>query len=436
MEGRCGTLGGRARATLKTLIGAALICLVSPAAASALPATHFSVGAPANATTGVPFQFSVVARDALNNIDATYLGTVHFTSSDGAAALPANSTLTMGVGTFNATLNTVGSRTITATDTAIAAITGTSSPITVAVPRLTFTVPRSAMVGSPFDFTVAATDSNGAVDTAYTGTVHFTSSDGAAVLPADSTLTMGVKTFSATLQTEGIMTLTGTDTGTAASPGTSSGIGVRTATHFAVTAPSSATPGSAFGFTVKALNADGSVDSGYPGSVRFTSSDGDATLPLDSTLTNGTGTFNATLRTPGSATISVTDSGDPSLSGKSGPIAVGGSNGQSGFRIRKLKRNLRNGTATLILDVPGPGKLTLGGKGVSPQRTPRAAGRHSLARAISGAGTVKLTIKSRGAARRKLRATGKVTVTTKIVFTPQGDAPQRRSKRVKLLLRP
>jgi hypothetical protein len=428
------TLGGRARATLKALIAAALICLVSPAAANALT-THLSVGTPANATTGVPFQFSVIARDALNNIDTTYSGTVQFTSSDGAATLPADSTLTMGVGTFNATLNSVGSRTITATDTVIPAITGTSSPITVAVPRLTFTVPGSVRAGSPFDFTVAATDSNGAVDTAYTGTVHFTSSDGAAVLPADSTLTMGVKTFSATLQTEGIITLTGTDTGTASITGTSSGIGVRTATHFGVTAPSSVAPGSSFSFTVKALNADGSVDSGYPGSVRFTSSDGEATLPLDSTLINGTGTFNATLRTPGSATISVSDRGDPSLSGTSGPISVGGSNGQSRFHIRKLKRNLRNGTATLVLDVPGPGKLTLGGKGVSPQRAARVAGGHSLARAISGAGTVKLTISSRRAARRKLRATGKVTVTAKIVFTPQGDAPQRRSKRVKLLLR-
>ena len=209
-----------------------------------------------------------------------------------------------------------------------------------------------------------------------------------------------------------------------------------TATHFTVSAPATATAGSAFTFTVTALNSNNTVDTGYGGTVRFSSSDGSASLPLDSKLTNGTGTFTATLRTTGSMTITANDAGNPSVAGTSGPISVGGSSGQSRFHIRKLKRNLRNGTATLILDVPGPGKLTLSGKGVSPQRASRAAGGHSLARAISGAGTVKLRISSRGAARRKLMAIGKVTVTAKIAFTPQGGAPQRRSKRVKLLLRP
>src|SRR5216684_2213942 len=104
------------------------------AAISLIPAppaaTHFSVSAPASATAGTAFNFTVTALDQFNNTATGYAGTVHFTSSDGAATLPANSTLTNGVGTFSATLKTAGAQTITATDTVTASITGTSNAIT------------------------------------------------------------------------------------------------------------------------------------------------------------------------------------------------------------------------------------------------------------------------------------------------------------------
>src|SRR5207302_8823703 len=80
-------------------------------------ATHFSVSAPASVASGTAFSFTVTALDASNNTATTYAGTVHFTSSDGSATLPADSTLTSGAGTFSATLRTAGNRTITATDT-------------------------------------------------------------------------------------------------------------------------------------------------------------------------------------------------------------------------------------------------------------------------------------------------------------------------------
>jgi len=76
----------------------------------------FTVSAPASATGGTAFNFTVTAQDQFNNTATSYGGTVHFTSSDGAAVLPANSTLTNGTGTFAATLNTGGNQTITATD--------------------------------------------------------------------------------------------------------------------------------------------------------------------------------------------------------------------------------------------------------------------------------------------------------------------------------
>src|SRR5207302_11225751 len=80
-------------------------------AVGAAAASHFAVSAPASATAGSAFNFTVTALDALNNTATSYAGTVHFTSSDGAATLPANSTLTNGTGTFSATLRTPGNQT-------------------------------------------------------------------------------------------------------------------------------------------------------------------------------------------------------------------------------------------------------------------------------------------------------------------------------------
>src|SRR5262249_58517884 len=100
-------------------------------AVSAAAATHFAVSAPSSATAGSAFTFTVTALDQFNNTATGYGGTVHFTSSDGAATLPANSTLTNGAGTFSATLRTAGSQTVTATDTVSSSVTGTSGAISV-----------------------------------------------------------------------------------------------------------------------------------------------------------------------------------------------------------------------------------------------------------------------------------------------------------------
>jgi len=92
-------------------------------------------------------------------------------------------------------------------------------------------------------------------------------------------------------------------------------------THFTVSAPPSATAGTAFNFTVTALDSSNNVAAGYSGSVSFTSTDTAAVLPAAAVVSNGTGTFFATLKTAGSKTISAADSGNV-LAGTSGAIAV------------------------------------------------------------------------------------------------------------------
>jgi probable HAF family extracellular repeat protein len=107
-------------------------------------AVHFSVSAPVTTTIGSAFSLTVTALNSSNDVVTSYSGTVHFTSSDGQAVLPANSTLTKGVGNFSATLKTAGAQTITATDTVKPSITGTSSAITVSASSSSLTITSGA----------------------------------------------------------------------------------------------------------------------------------------------------------------------------------------------------------------------------------------------------------------------------------------------------
>src|SRR5438034_1292725 len=83
------------------------------------------------------------AFDAFNNIATGYGGTVHFTSSDSQASLPADVVLSGGAGGFGATLQTPGAQTLAVVDSANSALTGTSNPISPAATH--FSV--SAVVG-------------------------------------------------------------------------------------------------------------------------------------------------------------------------------------------------------------------------------------------------------------------------------------------------
>src|SRR5262249_56638389 len=91
------------------------VVVVSPAATSGVVVS----GYPSTTTAGDVHTFTVTAVDRFGNTTPGYAGTVHLTSSDGQADLPADYTFVSGdKGThaFSATLKTAGSRSITATD--------------------------------------------------------------------------------------------------------------------------------------------------------------------------------------------------------------------------------------------------------------------------------------------------------------------------------
>jgi hypothetical protein len=188
------------------------------------PTPSFAVaGFPASTTAGVSQSFTVTALSPDGTVDTGYSGTVHFTSSDPQAVLPANSTLSNGVGTFLVTLKTAGDQSITATDTTTGVITGYEWDITVnpaAAAKFILSAPARVARGAAFSMTLTVEDAFGNVATGYTGTVHFSSSDSTASLPADYTFTArdaGTRTFtlpvtSVVLRQKGKQTLTATDT--------------------------------------------------------------------------------------------------------------------------------------------------------------------------------------------------------------------------------
>ena len=206
-------------------------------------------------------------------------------------------------------------------------------------------VPSSTTAGQTGSFTVTARDANGNVATGYTGTVHFTSSDPHAELPADYTFTApdaGRHTFSTALTTAGMQSLTASDTAARGLTGTEAGIAVSpgAASRLVVSAPAGTAAGTAFNVTVTARDAYGNTATGYTGAVRFTSSDGRAVLPINSTLRDGTGTFGVTLATAGSQTLTATDTTSSTLTGHATVSVSPAVSGALAFRSTDLPRAL------------------------------------------------------------------------------------------------
>ena len=95
-----------------------------------------------------------------------------------------------------------------------------------------------------------------------------------------------------------------------------------TATAFEVSSPLMGTAGVPLSFQVRAVCSSGNPAPHYQGNVHFTSSDAVAELPPDSFISNGFGSFMATLHTLGNSTITVTATGQPMITGTSFPITI------------------------------------------------------------------------------------------------------------------
>jgi hypothetical protein len=295
-------------------------------------------GMPTALSAGTPATFTVTVTDALGTIAAGYLGTVHFSSSDSKASLPADYTFTpgdRGVHTFAVTFKTAGTLSLTATDTRTSGISGTKTGIAVnpaAASTLRVTgFPSLTTAGTENVFTITAIDAYGNTVTGYRGTVHFSSSDSRAILPINYTFTAadnGVHSFSAILKIAGTQSLAAADTVTGGLAATQAGIVVSpaaAATFLVAGFPSSAVAGVAYSFTVTAKDPFGNTATGYRGTVYFSTSDRWAVLPGEYTFTaadNGVRSFKASLKTVGIQWFSATDTLSGVITGMQAQIAV------------------------------------------------------------------------------------------------------------------
>jgi hypothetical protein len=94
-------------------------------------------------------------------------------------------------------------------------------------------------------------------------------------------------------------------------------------------------------------------------------------------------------------------------------------------KLGKLVGNPKTGTATLAIQLPGPGKLVISGKGVT-----------HVTKSVKGAGKVTVTIRATGKQMKKLKEDDTVTLTVTVAFTPTGGKTEKVKKAVVLKLAP
>lgn len=284
------------------------------------PAAAFRVDAPAGSLAGADVALTVTALDAFGNVVVTYGGTVRVMSSDANASLPADYTFGRGDGgvhTFTATLRTAGNQTITVQDTGTGPGPASASVAVTpaAASRLVLSPIADTVAGQAQGFTLTAFDDFANLATDYLGTVHFTSDDPQANLPADTSFTLGdagSRTFSVTFKTSGAWSLTVADDGNPALGDSQGGIRVSPgpAASFRLDAPPRIEAGVPLTVVVTAFDALGNVATGHSGTVRLTSSDPAATLPPDTVFTPadaGTLSLDVTLFTAGAQTLTIVD---------------------------------------------------------------------------------------------------------------------------------
>ena len=342
---------------------AAKLQVLLPGETSAPGSAAGKTGTPTAATAGTSFNATVNAVDANWNTVATATPAVSITSSDGNALLPSIAALVAGTRTFAVTLKTGGSATVTAADVSLVLTPGTSASVTVnagvatklqvLLPGETAAAgtvtgktgsPTSAIAGTPVNVTVNAVDANWNKVTTATPTVSISATDSNAVLPLSGALVAGTQTFAVTFKTAGSRTATATyvsgtpsvTAGTSASVavGASTPVGLQillpgeTAAPGTATgqsgAPSGVTAGAVVAATVNAVDAYYNVVTTANPTVAVSSSDPAAVLPSAAALVSGTQSFNVTVKTVGSRTITASySSGTPSLTpDTSGAIIV------------------------------------------------------------------------------------------------------------------
>jgi hypothetical protein len=182
--------GSGQTAPLEAAFANALSAKVSDGFGNAVPGTTVSFSAPSSGAGGT------FAGGALSASVAS--------GSNGVATAP--------VFTAN---SVTGPYSVAAAVTGLTTATFALTNAVLSAASMTLAAAGSAVAGSPLSVTASAFTANATADISYAGTVHFTSTDAQAVLPADYAFVpsdAGTHVFSLTLKTSGSQSVTATDT--------------------------------------------------------------------------------------------------------------------------------------------------------------------------------------------------------------------------------
>jgi hypothetical protein len=280
---------------------------VNPNAGCVSPGTpSFTLTAPGSSPPGMAFDVTVTAN---NGDTSKYLGTVHFTSSDGTATLPVDYAFSVadgGTHTFpgGVTLNMGGADTVGVSDAHQLANAGTAT-VNVGKGSTTTSIgsaPNPSVYAQPVTFTATVTVTSGTP----TGTVTF--KNGTATLGTGS-LSAGTAAFTTTKLTLGTHSITAVYSGDtnfagSSSPALSQAVNQASSTTFVV---SSVNP-SALGQTVIFTATVKPANSGTPtGTVTF--NDGTAVLGTGK-LSGGKAKLSTSALALGSHSITAAYGGD------------------------------------------------------------------------------------------------------------------------------
>jgi len=188
-------------------------------------------------------------------------------------------------------------------------------------------LPANVQATKPFDVVVKAEDASNHLATGYKGTVQFSLglTDAGATGLGNYTFTKGdhgLHVFHVTLTATGSQTLTAKDTVTSSITGsaTTTVNPAPVATHLLVITPEHIPVGVPTHVKVEALDASNHVVPGYTGTTNFTNTDTAATgLPASyqfTTSDHGKHTFQVIFNTPGTQTVTATDSVTASITGQ------------------------------------------------------------------------------------------------------------------------
>ena len=270
--------------------------------------SELAVDTPANVT--------VTIRDRFGNAVTDYTGTLHFTLTDLAAPPIADVTFTAamrGTTTISVQFFTEGEQSLIATDTANPSLTNSTITQVRAGSASAYTLsalPGSAVAGEPLPLTITAVDRHGNVVKNYAGTAHVSSTDPTDRLPADGGFTNGVRTVSLAFVTAVGHFATVSEVGGAISTNTTT-VNVVSGDATQLIASGQATiAGAGTSTAVTAKDTYGNTVASYTGTVAFTSSDAQASLPASYSFVTadaGQHAFPLTLKTAGAQTVTATD---------------------------------------------------------------------------------------------------------------------------------